>query len=510
MGKINTLLQFARSGVSRLNQSYVLRYPNVRAGKFRPFFHWLFVGIFRGYRYFPKIRPFIDNSSIGVRFGNPLSPVAHQSTSTPLEPLTPKVPKYIIDYIYDFSKYEPAVLSPGRKTLPWLRVVDPSDVQQTTGFDISRIESLQKNPQTIILVPHFVIGGADQYTANLVKGLQALGLGPIQVIATLPHAEFDEKKLSKEIVNAYGESEIVLWKDVATFSSENPFYLALYLHGIGAKRIINIQSELGFKALSVYGKALSSQSKLFAAYFTADVSAFAGLYSVRYFRKLSKMVTSFTDNETTADQLKELDNLASVLVLPTEVSMTPHVSKKYKSGKSEPQRFVWISRLDYFKGTRVLGHLADLMPDIQIDVFGPFEGTSLSDLGLEKPNISYGGVIESISHHNFGNYDGFIFTSSFEGNPLIVLEMAVAGLPIISTNVGNLPRDFSNGEILFVNRQASEESQAKEFSNHIKSLRRLSIPELDGLTERARKKVMEVHSEENNRKRIRGVFGNES
>jgi glycosyltransferase involved in cell wall biosynthesis len=449
-------------------------------------------------------------SSIGIRFGDSISPLTPESNETPLEPKISNVPGYIIDYIYDFSEYEPAVLAPGRKTLPSLSVVDPSDIKRATGFDILKIEKLQKNPATIVIVPHFVIGGADQYTANLVKGLNSSGLGPIRVIATLPNAEFDTSKLSKEIINAYGESEIVLWKDVATISSENPFHLALYLHGIGATRIINIQSDLGFKALNRYGKALSSQSKLFAAYFTADVSAFAGLYSVRYFRKLSKIVTAITDNETTASQLRELDQDSNIEVMPTEITLTPHPSKRHKAGTQEQQRFVWISRLDSFKGTRVLGHLADLMPDIQIDVFGPFEGTSLRDLGLEKPNISYGGVIESISHHNFGLYDGFIFTSSFEGNPLIVLEMAVVGLPIISTNVGNLPREFSNGEIMFVDRQGKEEVQAKEFAKHIKSLRTLSIQQIDDLIERTRRKVLEVHSEASNRKRIQEVFSDES
>ena len=506
MGKTRTLIRFARDGVSRLNRSYVSRYPNVRLGRYRPLLHWLFIGILKGNKYFPKIRTFIDGSSIGVRFGG--------SAPTPTtEPQTPpeqsRIPKYVLDFVYDFSRYEPAVLSPGRSTLPWLSIVEPSNLKFSTGYEMSTIDRLQK-PQTVVLVPHFVIGGADQYTSNLVKGLKSLGMGPVQVIATLPNAEFNEKKLSKEILSAYTNTDVVLWKDIAGHDCESPYKLALYLHGMGPKRIINIQSNLGFKAFTDYGKGLSSSIQLFATYFTMDVSAFAGLYGVRYFRKLSKTITSITDNETTASQLRELDNDSQIVVMPTEVSLMSHPSRKYLFGNNQEQKFLWISRLDPFKGTRVLGLIADIMPNIKIDVFGPFEGKSLSELGIDKENITYGGVIDSIQAYNFSSYDGFLFTSRFEGNPLIVLEMAAVGLPIISTNVGDLPREFPDGEVLFVNREGSEREQAEQFATHIKSLKTASVSDLEERIQKAQHKISVLHSEEKNLERIRKVFANES
>ena len=512
MGKIRTLLRFARSGVSRLNRSYVLRYPNVRAGKFRPFLHWLFVGIFRGNKYFPKIRPFIGQDSIGFRFGNNIQRLEvlelQNINETPLK--ISSIPSYIIDELNEISLYEPAILAPGRNSIPWLPVLDTLDLEARTGLVPEKLNDLGPQPETIVLVPHFVIGGADHYTANLVQGLMKLGLGPVQVIATLPHADFDQKKLSKEIIDAYGGVEIVIWSQLATHGSDNPLVLASYLHATGATRLINIQSDLGFRVFSKYGKALSQKSKLFSAFFSMDTSVFSKQYGAVYFRSVSKSSTVFSDNHKTVAILKELNPSAELEVLPTIIPESkqpfPPNGNLSSNGGVKQTRLIWISRLERAKGTDILGKIAQLMPHVQIDVFGPLQTESIAELGLSSSNLTYRGQIESIFEMDYSRYSAFIFTSQTEGNPLIVLEIAAMGLPIVSTAVGDLSSTFTDNEIDFVDPSLTPEGQALEFVGYVNDITQLEDVDREVRIERAASAVKSKHSEKKVITEIRRIF----
>jgi glycosyltransferase involved in cell wall biosynthesis len=146
------------------------------------------------------------------------------------------------------------------------------------------------------------------------------------------------------------------------------------------------------------------------------------------------------------------------------------------------------------------------MPHVEIHVFGPLQTESIAELGLLSSNITYRGQIESIFEMDYSRYSAFIFTSKTEGNPLIVLEMAALGLPIVSTKVGDLSSTFSDNEIDFVDPSLSAEGQAREFVEYLSAISRLASVDREVRVERAASAVKRKHSEKAVMSEIRRIF----
>jgi glycosyltransferase involved in cell wall biosynthesis len=478
----------------------------VRPGILNTFLHWILVGVFRGQRYFPKLRLSAGDGFIGLKVAEERTTATNppiKINEVDVEDITLEreleIPRSVILQIEELAKLEPMLFAPGRKTLGNLRVINTIDTLATTGIAISEIDKISQMPQTLILVPHFVIGGADHYTANLVSIINREGGGPVLVIATSPEAEFNNEELSLEMVQAYAAVEIALWKDIATNRSNDPRTLALFINALSPKRLVIVQSDLAFRTLENYGLPLSSRIQIFCAYFSMDNSVFSYQYGIRYFRTVADYSSSFSDNEITLQNLKRLNPFANVREIPTVIGFgrdNSASSKNWKRRNSPVQpRYIWLSRLEEEKGTAVLSRLADLLPDSKFDVFGPMQGKSLAELGLEKQNISYLGVIPSISQLSLDDYDGFVFTSLSEGNPITVLEMAALGIPIVSTKVGSLEKVFSEEEIHFVDCSTPIGKMAESFAQKLSTLRNLPEGTVNSRVSRTQKIVLETHSE---------------
>jgi glycosyltransferase involved in cell wall biosynthesis len=59
----------------------------------------------------------------------------------------------------------------------------------------------------------------------------------------------------------------------------------------------------------------------------------------------------------------------------------------------------------------------------------------------------------------YAEYDVFVFPSLWEGLGLAVIEAAVAGLPIVASDIGPLKELFDQDEVLFVKPNSEEDLQ---------------------------------------------------
>jgi glycosyltransferase involved in cell wall biosynthesis len=506
-------LEFLRKAIGRLaeifqgfSDTYSRENPTVKSGIPFTFLHWLFIGSFKGKRFFPKLKLTAGSGFIGLRVAQKINTT--QDIQLDEDEITSndatqeqglKTPEEVILQIEEMAKLEPMLFAPGRKTLRKLPVIKTIDTLATTGVDITEIEKVCPAPETLVLVPHFVIGGADHYTANLVSLINKETGGPVLVVATSPEAVFEEENLSLEMVQAYSTVKIALWKNIATNGCGNPRTLALFINAVSPKRLVIVQSDLAFSALERHGRSLSSRMKIYCAYFSMDNSLFSYQYGIRYFRTVADYSASFTDNETTLQTLKRLNPFAKLREIPTiiDVGIEENPSTKiWKQRKQATQpRYIWLSRLEEEKGTGLLSQLSDLLPEAVFDLFGPMQEKSLAELGLEKQNVKYLGVIPSVSELNLSDYDAFIFTSLSEGNPVVVLEMAALGIPIISTKVGSLDKVFSDNEIDFVDCSSTTAEMANAFLQKLNTLRNLSKTTVSERVSKTRGIVLAKHSE---------------
>lgn len=113
------------------------------------------------------------------------------------------------------------------------------------------------------------------------------------------------------------------------------------------------------------------------------------------------------------------------------------------------------------------------------------------------PNVNLKGIYGSFEELPTDEYMVFLFTSTNEGMPNVLLEAGLAGLPVVATAVGGVPELIDSPTGYSINPNASE-------SDYIEAIRNIHANPLA-----ARKKaqnlqelVLERHSWENFKKTL--------
>jgi glycosyltransferase involved in cell wall biosynthesis len=142
----------------------------------------------------------------------------------------------------------------------------------------------------------------------------------------------------------------------------------------------------------------------------------------------------------------------------------------------------------------------------RFDVFGPLADT-LDNLGLSGPNIHYRGTVKDIADYDFADYDGFIFTSLYEGMPNIVLEMSQHAIPMVLTDVGGLRDTFDDQGAIFISHRASTAETAGAFGAALGRIIEMSPEETVTMVETARNQVAARHAPDQFLRRVTELFG---
>jgi glycosyltransferase involved in cell wall biosynthesis len=170
------------------------------------------------------------------------------------------------------------------------------------------------------------------------------------------------------------------------------------------------------------------------------------------------------------------------------------------------RHWVWISRVEPWKGTGILAAIARLVPHDRFDVFGPVHG-SMESLDLDRPNIVHCGVLTDVIEADLGKYTGFLFTSRFEGMPNIVLEVSQHVIPMVLADVGGLRDTFNDNSVMFVPHKQSVTETAIAFVVALNRVATMASEDLSAMVEAAHAQVSERHSPDGYASRVNQVFG---
>jgi len=179
---------------------------------------------------------------------------------------------------------------------------------------------------------------------------------------------------------------------------------------------------------------------------------------------------------------------------------------KTRINRIRTSRWLWISRLEPFKGTEILAKLAEIRPKEEFHLFGPQQGPP-SELGLLAQNIYLHPSLPDIAKARLDDYDGFIFTSLFEGMPQIVLEMSQHGLPMVLADVGGLRETFSDDSVIFIASGKTVEQAAKAYSTALDRLSTMSPKETEQMATAAYREAVKRHNPESHLKAVNHAFG---
>lgn len=147
---------------------------------------------------------------------------------------------------------------------------------------------------------------------------------------------------------------------------------------------------------------------------------------------------------TITPMLSEHADKIFIIYTPTAPDLlfqAPVPAKKLRQG-------LWMSRFSPEKRMDVLGRIAEATPDRRYMVYGsqipfasPVDISFLEDL----PNIALRGYFRDLNDIPFGDCDAFVYTSDFDGLPLVLLEATAMGLPVVAPDVGGIG-DFITAE----------------------------------------------------------------
>lgn len=276
----------------------------------------------------------------------------------------------------------------------------------------------------VVLAHELKPGGAEKYAIDWAQALAEQGEG-VTLIETSPG-------LSPWLQRACANSsvKVIQWhKRKQLQGPEIPYALQRALIQCELESLFVCNSELGWTLVHENPGALAK--RVIAASFSVFPLP-TGYVSCPpfYLEKQSPNLTILTDNDLHADRLRSF-GLERVVAIPPRCNYRG-ASKVRQTGKDGRLRLLWAGRGTAEKVPDMAVAIAASMPDVDIHVWG-----DVPQIPHRLGNLHYRGPFDSFDAID-GAYDAYLLTSLFEGMPNTALEAVAAGLPIISSNVGDI------------------------------------------------------------------------
>jgi len=251
----------------------------------------------------------------------------------------------------------------------------------------------------------------------------------------------------------FGENaEIVSISSIIKKASQNRKIRALLdlLRGVKAKRVINLNSNLGWHLTSVYGRQLSEWMDIFVYLFCwdKDIRNNKGGYPIQWFLPTFDYCKAVvTDSEDLRDELRgryclndaQRNRITTLHTPADDVEVNYNEILKSRTSNRGVKRVFWSGRFDRQKRFDLLLGIAETMPNTEFWVWGKavLDDESL-DLDNLPSNIKLMGVYTSIDDVPIASCDVFLYTAGWDGLPTVLIEVGSRGVPIVASAVGGV------------------------------------------------------------------------
>lgn len=400
------------------------------------------------------------------------------------------------------TRHDPATAAVGTRSIAGLRQFDAHDLFDRDSTDVDRLFStISGTPDVVIVMPFLLAGGAEKYAADVVAALTADGKR-VLVLVTDHSPDQDAGWESLKILEPMLSVDVLYWKTACNIHDEQGTRLARMINALRPSAVVVVNSRIGYEAVARFGRGLSHFASLHCAYFSLGTPGMSGVpYGHIFPRRTLPFATALTDNKPMQLALNALYGTMpgpGTAILPPcarQISDEEFQGRlaRYRKPSACGRRWAWVSRVEPFKGTAILAEIAARRPDDQFDVFGPL-AAGPATLGLDQQNICCKGPLADVLSANFSGYEGFLFTSLFEGMPNVVLEMAQHGLPLILADVGGLRDTFDDHSAIFVPTPSDIPQSARDFDAALTAVGRLSETVRLTMAHRARECVARKHA----------------
>jgi len=298
----------------------------------------------------------------------------------------------------------------------------------------------------VVLLPFVTTGGGEKYILDVLNGIAELEPERNFLILTgeriVQHSWLDKLPPNSLFIDLYRAcegmgSEVIELMTLRVIQSVAP-----------QARIFLKSSTYAVSFFKKYAKVLIQHHIVYFRFLDPVTFERGHLWTSGFdFDFLSEYGSHFelilTDNETIAARDRNLlDTLApKIRCLYAHTDILP--DEELNLARKPTGRLLWASRLDLQKRPHLIiaiaRRLASRNVKVKIDVYGDAILDKFNVVELKKSDvISYKGPFSSFEELQPAKYDGFLYTSAFDGLPNVLLEALASGLTPIAANVGGI------------------------------------------------------------------------
>ncbi|NCU29248.1 glycosyltransferase [Candidatus Saccharibacteria bacterium] len=352
------------------------------------------------------------------------------------------LPNWLISEWKELNKIEKLIFpteSLLKKTISW-----HPNKQAGIGYT-SIIKQLNKKPDTLFFVPWLIRGGADKVFINTANELaEAHPDWNVAMIQTLHHPSSWQNKLSNKV------DFVDIAMTLKDLGYEHQLRLmALFLVQNGIKRIMIGNSKFAYDLALRYKTLIRELDiKVYAFAFTEIIDPDGRItdYIHEDLPLINDVVYRIvTDNTSIVNQLDSEHGIDKDKIFVHHQYLNNKFEKPVVQAR-KPLKVMWASRVSRQKVPEVLLEIGQkLTSDFQIDVYGEIEVHYSQDF-FDGSGVNYIRRFNGIDDLPTAEYDIFLYTSSADGMPNMLLEIASKGLPIVAPDVGGIKDLIKDGE----------------------------------------------------------------
>ncbi len=298
----------------------------------------------------------------------------------------------------------------------------------------------------IILMPHCRMAGSANVAGQFTKTVSELSDGESILVITTDLSAFERPDWFPENVDVFDLSQ-----HLTSLQQERKIRILLdIVRGLRVKKLVNINSNLGWHLTDTFGKQLAEWMDIYFYLFCWDRDAKGnkGGYPIQWFLPSFNYTKAvFTDNNALRTELQDRycltdESRKKIVTLHTpaaETSIDYQTALSQRISNTGVRRVFWSGRFDKQKRIDVLLAIAKRMPEIEFWVWGK-RVLNDSDVGMNDApsNIRLMGTYQSIDDLPIASCDCFLYTSGWDGLPIILIDVASRGIPIVASAVGGV------------------------------------------------------------------------
>jgi glycosyltransferase involved in cell wall biosynthesis len=422
--------------------------------------------------------------------------------------------RVLLDYVADAVQLDPAV-EPSRIEAAASYCSVPLD-DKHWGFQLEMFYRLVGNElfSDVLLLPWLKPGGAEKYILQILHEMKELG-GRSQKLLVITGQSASSHEwsglLPKDSIFIDVFNAFPMLDDVGRYSMVARALLAIARQGA---RLHIKASPFADSMMDNYGAVLASHFKVIYYRFSDGAyiwknKSLIGPWGVNFLRRNSSNIDLLI-SDCKSIVLKDISRLGFKLNKYQIIYAKCTITKSKNSNYSFSRRLLWASRISDEKRPELVGKLATALrrvyPDMIIEVYGNLVESYRHQVLFNVPGVVYRGRFDSFDSLPVERFDGFIYTSAYDGLPNIVLEALGSGLPVIAPNIGGISEAVIDGETGFLVPDLLDERALIEA--YVTAVRLLYSDRslISEMTENGRRLIGQRHGQANFRERVADVF----